>query len=93
MGMFDWVEFETACPKCGNWLEDFQSKDLFCELIKVKPWEVDNFYTSCDKCGTWVEYARKNGDPSKRIIPPEPPNWKEDFVLINRPKYNIDTND
>lgn len=86
--MFDWVEFETECPKCKAKMNGFQSKDLFCELVKVKPWEVSNFYSSCDNCGTWVEYARKHNDPSRRIIPPEPPNWRDDFVSIDRPKFH-----
>ena len=27
MGMFDWINFEMDCPKCGELVTGFQSKD------------------------------------------------------------------
>lgn len=54
MGMFDWVDYECDCPKCGNLIDDFQSKQGNCNLEKIKPWMVSNFYASCSKCDEWV---------------------------------------
>ena len=55
MGMFDWVKYdEGKCPKCGEALSGWQSKDGPCVLAELEPWQVDNFYTSCDNCGQWV---------------------------------------
>lgn len=56
MGMFDYIEYDDTCPKCGATLKDFQSKDGQCTLSKLRPKDVRNFYTSCDSCKTWVEY-------------------------------------
>jgi len=59
MGMFDYIKFEMACPKCGAKVSGFQSKDGPCCLIELEYWEVDNFYSSCPQCQTWIEYNRK----------------------------------
>jgi hypothetical protein len=56
MGMFDNVEYETQCPSCNQPLSGFQSKDGPCELLYLKPEDVNTFYTSCKACGTWVEF-------------------------------------
>ncbi len=56
MGMFDYVIYEANCPKCSQPLIDFQSKDGPCELLILKPKDVDRFYTDCKNCGTWVEF-------------------------------------
>jgi len=57
MGMFDWVDFRTLCPKCSLPLSGFQSKDGPCKLRILLPWTVSRFYTTCETCGQWVEYA------------------------------------
>ncbi len=61
MGMFDWVRFETDCPKCGEHLEHFQSKNGYCVLEQVKPHKVTNFYASCHNCKAWIEYYKEHG--------------------------------
>lgn len=58
MGMFDWVNYECDCPKCGAKVTGFQSKDSTCELNDLKPTEVSNFYSSCDECHVWIEFNR-----------------------------------
>lgn len=57
MGMFDWVQFEMPCPKCGKRVSGFQSKDGACELANVLPWTVDRFYVDCRHCKTSIEFA------------------------------------
>lgn len=56
MGMFDWVEYEANCHKCGDPLTGFQSKSGPCCMKKVKPSEVTGFYASCKKCGVWHNF-------------------------------------
>jgi len=57
MGMFDYVEFEAYCPKCGQLNHEWQSKSGgSCIMEKLKPWQVHNFYTDCKGCGCWLEY-------------------------------------
>jgi len=58
MGMFDQVNFEMPCPKCGETLRDFQTKDAECALDTIEPDGVANFYSGC-KCGQWVEFSRR----------------------------------
>ena len=58
MGMFDYVEFEYACPECGKVIRNWQSKDGDRALSNLTPSDVDNFYTSCDECMTWIEFVR-----------------------------------
>lgn len=59
MGMFDHVDFEMDCPKCGRKMNNFQSKDGECYFNRVKITEVNNFYDSCKHCNAWVEFIRK----------------------------------
>lgn len=76
MGMFDWINFKTACPTCATPVSGFQSKDAGCEMVTLEPEDVDNFYSSCDKCGTWVEFSR---EPERRV--PRPDSLTEEQVL------------
>jgi len=55
MGMFDYINYTTKCPSCGEELKGFQSKDGPCTLSTLEPYDVKNFYTSCSNCHTWVE--------------------------------------
>ena len=57
MGVFNFVKFSTKCPKCGELITDFQTKDGDLTLRTVDFFEVDNFYSSCDKCNTVIEYT------------------------------------
>lgn len=72
MGMFDYVDHEAPCFKCGEMLDDWQSKSGDCSLDTLSTDEVDNFYTSCDKCKTWNEYKAipQRGRKFKRIDHP-----------------------
>ena len=63
MGMFDYIEHEANCRKCGEHLTGFQSKDGPCDLNTLRPEEVDSFYTNCSKCG-----ERHDFTVSKTII-------------------------
>ncbi len=78
MGMFDDVDFEMNCPKCGARVADFQSKDGECSMNKVKPWTVNHFYTACPSCRAWIEYRRK---PSKGDT-----NWLDNYEMTVRDK-------
>jgi hypothetical protein len=57
MGMFDTVNFEMNCPRCGKLLNDFQTKDHRCALSIVDPTEITGFYNSCS-CGNWISFQR-----------------------------------
>lgn len=74
--MFDYIDYEEKCLKCGALVNDFQSKDGPCDLIKLKPWQVNSFYSFCPNCKTWIEYTRKTF-----IQIEEPPNWKNEFNM------------
>jgi hypothetical protein len=57
MGMFDWVDYEHYCNKCGLLLtsKDWQTKNAQNQLDVVHPAEVNNFYTGCPKCHLWID--------------------------------------
>ena len=56
MGMFDYVRFECACPKCGANVTDFQTKDGDRVFEILEPQQVNQFYSSCQHCRTWIEF-------------------------------------
>jgi len=57
MGMFDWVEFEMPCPKCGERVGGFQTKSGKGELGVVLPYRVGgDMYADCRACKTWIEF-------------------------------------
>ena len=58
MGMYDSINLEMNCPKCGGEYLDFQSKDGDCSLSTLEPYEVEEFYTGCDDCGSWITFKR-----------------------------------
>ncbi len=60
MGLYDYINYEMNCPKCGAKMDSFQSKDGICSLATLDFWEVDNFYTSCGACEAWVEFNLKH---------------------------------
>ena len=60
MGMFDYIIFETSCPKCGKRLNSFQSKSGPCILKTLNFWEVDQFYDFCDNCNMYVTFTLKD---------------------------------
>ncbi len=59
MGLFDYVDYEGPCPKCGATLKGFQSKDGPCEMGTVAFSSVSEFYTHCHNCSSLVEYRLK----------------------------------
>ena len=61
MGMFDYVQYEAPCKKCGYILTEWQSKDGDCTLDTIQPEEVENLYTSCPECKTWNELIWQPG--------------------------------
>ena len=55
MGMFDWINYEAPCPRCGKKVTGWQSKNGNCELNTLEPYEVEFFYSMCDSCKTWID--------------------------------------
>lgn len=71
MGMFDYVEYEAPCVKCGHLLRDFQSKSGECMMLTLKPKDLGKgrFYDFCPKCETWNEYeVSPVGDVSIKLV-------------------------
>jgi hypothetical protein len=58
MGMFDYVNVNISCPKCGRENTNFQSKDSLCHLDRIDPQYVNEFHALCD-CGYWISFERK----------------------------------
>lgn len=61
MGMFDWVEHQELCPKCGALVTGFQSKSGPCQLLKLRPDQVERYYAGCRACDLFIEHEN---DPS-----------------------------
>ena len=57
MGMFNYVNFEMPCPKCGKTVRGFQTKDgdVSMELVEIEA--VITMYSTCE-CGHWIELSR-----------------------------------
>lgn len=70
MGMFDYVNVKMDCPKCGNSISGFQTKDSECLCELVSAANIGNFYASCDKCKAWVEFYRRLPPGEKEKGPP-----------------------
>ena len=59
MGMYDNVNYEMNCPRCGSKIDDFQTKNLGCNLIQIEIQDLPGkaeFYSQCKKCGLWAEF-------------------------------------
>jgi hypothetical protein len=74
MGMFNEVNFRMKCPKCGEEVTGFQTKDGTLSLDTVEPDSVNNFYSSCDNChehgeSTWIEFSRISTELTERKNP------------------------
>lgn len=76
MGMFDYVNYEAPCGKCGTMLgpEDWQSKDHHCTMATISPRKVRRFYASCDNCGEWNEFKVKVESYRVKRVRPEGDN-------------------
>lgn len=70
MGLFDHVNFEMPCPRCGAICRNWQSKDGDCLLKRVEIEDVYNMHALCD-CGQWIEMTRTPPPPApaKRSAP------------------------
>lgn len=79
--MFDWVDFETDCPKCGAKVDGFQSKDGPCHLLTLQPSQVGNYYAACLKCNHWLEYDNAN--------PPEPIIWCQSGGIVEEENTHV----
>ena len=55
MGMFDYVDYPTECPRCGGKVTEWQSKDGPCTLDRLTPRDVLFFYQTCPHCSSWLE--------------------------------------
>lgn len=83
MGMFDEINIETTCPECGAIVDDFQSKDGECAMLKIEANEVHDFYSSCPVCKLYLD---------AKMIPPTICEFmitaSERIVEEGDPKYN-----
>lgn len=59
LGIFDYVDFEMVCPRCGNKITEFHTKDGDPYMNKVGFHTLLYFYGSCEKCGLLVKVNRK----------------------------------
>ena len=56
--MYDEINVDIKCPKCGANDVSWQSKNYLCNLDTIDPDKVQEFYTHCDKCNTFITYRR-----------------------------------
>ena len=90
MGMFDYVNVEVPCPKCGGKVTNLQSKSAGCNLALLDPSAVDNFYASCDSCKEWVEFTREVPSKPARTEPFNSVEIQElAFELVDRTKKGL----
>ena len=66
--MYDYVNFQMPCPRCGCVLLAFQTKDAHCVMDTIDPDGIGQFYTSC-RCGMWVEFNRPHPETPRRKTP------------------------
>jgi hypothetical protein len=55
MGMFNWVNYKAPCPNCGMEITDWQTKEGYCHMVTIEPWQVKLFYTTCPYCNIWID--------------------------------------
>ena len=53
--MYDYVDFEAPCTRCGTPVRGWQTKDGECFMATLRPSDVHNFYSSCPSCEAWQE--------------------------------------
>ena len=66
MSMFDYVNGEFKCPKCGKIIKDFQTKEHDCTLSTIDFRLVDYFYSKCWNCNAWIN-ATLNDECIRKI--------------------------
>ena len=62
MGLYNVVKIIIPCPKCGEEVGEFQTKDesyemLYMELVDFRT--VREFHTVCSKCDTFISVQVK----------------------------------
>jgi len=78
MGLYNYVtDFSVNCPKCGDLIKDFQTKDsslntLYLNEVSFKT--VNSFHTFCNKCHLWIDVKIKTRPIEERT--------KEDYDII-----------
>jgi len=79
MGMFNYVNFEMPCPKCGEMVRGFQTKDghLSMDLVEIEA--VVSMYSRCE-CGRWIELSRAS--PPVDAVTPKAPATLEQAISI-----------
>jgi hypothetical protein len=69
MGMFDWVNAEIICKKCGNKC-GCQTKSGPCALEILEPTEINAFHSYCDQCKIMYHYVRESSEVrTHRVVP------------------------
>jgi len=79
MAMFNYVNFEMPCPKCGKTVRGFQTKDgdLTMDLVEIEA--VVTMYSRCE-CGHWIELSR--APPSLDVTTTKVPATLEQAISI-----------
>ncbi len=78
MGMYNVINCEAPCPKCGNVVQ-WQSKELLYDSyelanvlrrIDLAPGMDGEMHSSCGACGAWLDATITKGQPGPiRAIP------------------------
>ena len=69
MGLFNRVAYDYDCEKCGESLDDFQTKDGVHDYYSPAPYAIKDapwcfsFYGFCRKCSAWYEFEIRRRDP------------------------------
>lgn len=79
MGMFNYVNFEMPCPKCGKTVRGFQTKDGDASMRLVEIEAVLTMYSTCE-CGYWIELSRV--PPPAVAVTPKAPATLEQATAI-----------
>jgi predicted nucleic-acid-binding Zn-ribbon protein len=69
MGMYDEINVNIPCPKCGNTKLNWQSKERGCTLDLLEPEEVTYFGTYCGNCEKSFDFERPVAKPQRRVVP------------------------
>ena len=79
MGMFNYVNFEMPCPKCGETVRGFQTKDGDLTIDRVEIEAVVTMYSRCE-CGHWIKLSR--APPPLDAATPRAPATLEQAISI-----------
>lgn len=65
--MFDYINYECECPCCHSAVTDFQSRSGNCNMSRLTPNSVEEFYGMCS-CGAWLEFSRVSPGVYRRSL-------------------------